>query len=152
MRASFDDENNRCEIGGIVRDQKGQPLAAFGNNLLMPGSVVLGELISIKAGLEFLREKKLNQVLIASDSLLAVQAVTEPNGDLNYVGLCVSEINTLILGLDIVSLFHVKRSVNAVEHSLAKFSSSFTTFFCWVSGSFSRWLVKLVITDISSIQ
>lgn len=51
---------------------------AFGNKISNPGSVVLGELLSIKAGLELLREKELNQVLIASDSLLAVQAVTSP--------------------------------------------------------------------------
>ncbi|XP_073154204.1 uncharacterized protein [Henckelia pumila] len=143
--ASFDEDNNMCGIGGIVKNQEGQPLVAFGNNIMMPGSVVMGELHSIKAGLEMVREQEFNQVVIASDSLLAVKAVTSPKDDLSYVGLCASEINLLMVELGNISLFHVRRSANEVAHSLSKFACSSPTPFCWVSGSFPRWLIKLLL-------
>ncbi|XP_073121074.1 uncharacterized protein [Henckelia pumila] len=149
---SFDDNNNVSGIGGIVRDPERQPVVAYGKKLVMSGSVVLGELLSIKAGMEFLREKDLHQVLIVSHSLLAVQAVTSPKEDLSYVGLCVANIKKSITELGNISLFHARRSANEVAHSLTKFSWSSPTPFCWVFGNFSSWLIKLVNSDLISIK
>ncbi|XP_073138645.1 uncharacterized protein [Henckelia pumila] len=110
--ASFYEENNRCRIGGVIRDFKGQPLAAFGQSILMSSFVVLRELFAILAGIEIIRERDINRVVVSSDSLLTVQAVTESNGDLSYVGLCASEINSLISVIDGASICHIKRSAN----------------------------------------
>ncbi|XP_073133915.1 uncharacterized protein [Henckelia pumila] len=139
---SFDASRNCCGIGCVVRNHLGQPLVAFGKTVPIPESVVLGELMAIREGLKLIRDKDFHQVIIFSDSLLAVQAVTAPQSDLCYTGSCAQDIKTLISQLEIVSLFHVRRSANVVAHSLAKFSISSPAPFCWVSGS-SRdgWLI-----------
>ncbi|XP_073120004.1 uncharacterized protein [Henckelia pumila] len=147
--ASFRDEDNRCGVGGVIRTYEGQLLAAFGRTMPRPDSVVIGELLAIHEGLRVVQEQNFQQVTGFSDSLLAVQAVTEPSRDLSYAGLCASEIKALSSLLQIISIFHVRRTDNVVVHSLAKFVVSSPAPFIWVSESFSSWLVNLVTSDIT---
>ncbi|XP_073138874.1 uncharacterized protein [Henckelia pumila] len=51
---SYHENNHRCGIGGIVRNQAGQPLLAFGQSIPNPGSITLGDLLAIKEGLKII--------------------------------------------------------------------------------------------------
>ncbi|XP_073133398.1 uncharacterized protein [Henckelia pumila] len=76
--ASFNKAITQCGLGGVIRNQNGHVVVAFGKAVKIPDSIVLGELLA--------------RVCVFSDSLLAVQAVTEPFNDLSYVGSCALEI------------------------------------------------------------
>ncbi|XP_075515385.1 uncharacterized protein LOC142550029 [Primulina tabacum] len=71
---------------------KGRLLLAFGKQINQPLSVVHGELLAIREGILLIHDKGFTDVQVASDSLLAVQAVTTEQEDLGYIGLCATAI------------------------------------------------------------
>ncbi|XP_075504617.1 uncharacterized protein LOC142542055 [Primulina tabacum] len=85
-------ESHKFSIGGVVRDNQGRLLLAFGKQINQPLSVVHGELLAIREGILLLYDKGFTDVQVASDSLLAVQAVTTEQDDLGYIGLCATDI------------------------------------------------------------
>ncbi|KAK6147624.1 hypothetical protein DH2020_018536 [Rehmannia glutinosa] len=78
--ACVNEKDGRFGIGGIVRNEENYPILAFGKTVERPFSVVECELQAIAEGLEICHSANVHPNLIASDSLLAVQAVTE-NGE-----------------------------------------------------------------------
>ncbi|XP_073120906.1 uncharacterized protein [Henckelia pumila] len=148
--ASFQDQTSLCGVGGIIRGHEGKLLAAFGKTLPMPDTITLGELLAIREGIKVARLRGFHQIQVFSDSLLEVQAVTEPLSDLNYAGSCALEIESLCSSFNSISFSHARRTANEVSHSLAKFALFSPTPFLWVSGSFPLGLDELVTHD--SIQ
>ncbi|XP_073130896.1 uncharacterized protein [Henckelia pumila] len=108
-------------LGRVVRNHRGHVMVAFGKGIQISGSVVMGELLAIREGLQVFKDKLLSHIFAFSESLLAVQAVTESICDLSYTGHCALEVRDLISELNIVSLSHASRKANVVAHSLAEF-------------------------------
>ncbi|XP_073137930.1 uncharacterized protein [Henckelia pumila] len=76
--ASFQDQTSLCVVGGIIRGHEGELLATFGKTLPMSDTITLGELLAIREGIKVARLRGFHQIQVFFDSLLAVQAVTEP--------------------------------------------------------------------------
>ncbi|XP_073042029.1 uncharacterized protein [Primulina eburnea] len=150
--AAVNEATDNYSIGGIVRDHAGHILLAFGRKIPKPVSVVHGELVAIQEGLRVIQEQNLTIHDITTDSLLAVQAVTNPEEDFSYTGAIAMDINRSLLGQQKISLRHVRRSANVVAHTLASFAISSQSPFVWDHGSFPIWLVDLVINDLSMSQ
>ncbi|XP_073133795.1 uncharacterized protein [Henckelia pumila] len=120
--ASINEELNQYIIVGVVRDDQSRLLLTFGKQITKPLSVVHGELLAIKEGVNLLYEKKFNDVQVESDSLLAMQTVTTKMVNLGYVGLCATETRLRIQQPKITKVIHVRRSVNRVAHCIAHFA------------------------------
>lgn len=121
---------------------------AFRKQINHPLNVVHGELLAIREGINLLYEKDLRDVQVASDSLLAVQAVTTNQEDLGYIGYCTTYIIELMKLPVIYELIHVCRSANKIAHNMARFSFSSPSPVVWVNGEFPSWLVQLVNDDL----
>ncbi|XP_073017958.1 uncharacterized protein [Primulina eburnea] len=134
-------------IGGVIRDNQGRLLLAFGKQINQPISVVYGELLAIREGIILLYDRGFSDVQVATDSQLAVQAVTTNQEDLGYIGFCVADIRERLKTPVISEIIHVRSSTNKVAHNLARFSFSSPSPFVWVNGEFSSWLVRLVMDD-----
>lgn len=147
--ACFNKELNHYSVGGVVRDSQGRLLLAFGKQISQPISVVHGELLAVLVGVKLLYEKNFSNVLVESDSLLAVQAVTATQEDLGYVGVCANEVGKHIRRPIISDFAHVCRLANMVAHNIACFVSSSHPSFVWMNGEFPSWLVRLVMNDYS---
>lgn len=74
--ASFHVARDCCGVGGVIKNHMRQLVAAFGRVLPNLGSVLMGELLAIKEGLLYVRERGFHHVNVTSDSLLTVQTVT----------------------------------------------------------------------------
>ncbi|KAK6118865.1 hypothetical protein DH2020_047396 [Rehmannia glutinosa] len=68
-------------IGGVVRDSQGKLMMAFGKRIDHPISVLEAELRAICEGLERAQLNGFFPQLVASDSLLSVQAVADPEDE-----------------------------------------------------------------------
>ncbi|XP_073286144.1 uncharacterized protein, partial [Primulina huaijiensis] len=93
--ACVNDNSSQYSIAGVLRDCQGRLLLAFGKQIAQPLSVAHGELLAIREGVKLVYEKNFRDVLVVSDSVLAVQAVNAIQDDLGYVGACASDINML---------------------------------------------------------
>ncbi|XP_073049019.1 uncharacterized protein [Primulina eburnea] len=80
--ACVNENLNRYSVGGVLRGNQGRLLLAFGKQIPKPISVLVGELEAIKEGIKILYDKQFHDVQVTTDSLLAVQAVTNFNEDI----------------------------------------------------------------------
>ncbi|XP_073138224.1 uncharacterized protein [Henckelia pumila] len=145
--ASFNTNLNMFSVGGVVRDNQGRLLLAFGKQINQPLSVVHGELLAIREGVKLIYEKSFIDIHVVTDSLLAVQAVMAEQKNLGYEGLCAKDIKRKLKKPVVSDFFHVSRSANRVAHNIACFASSSPSPFIWMNGDFSSWLIHLIIDD-----
>ncbi|KAK6164199.1 hypothetical protein DH2020_001063 [Rehmannia glutinosa] len=73
--ACFNVKEHRYATGGIIRDSEGRTIIAFGCKHERMASIVDGELIAIRDGLNTAKEKGISRLVVFSDSLLAVCAI-----------------------------------------------------------------------------
>lgn len=121
----------------------------FGKRIKKPESVAEGELMVVNEGIKLAVERNIKRLIVASDSNLAVQAVTQSRDNLSYLGLWATEIQSLNSRLSETSITHIWRSANTMAHQLAKCSSSFPYPFIWENMIFPCWLQDLVTSNIS---
>ena len=83
------------------------------------------EALGIREALSWIKTKDWHNVEVESDSLVSIQAIRSPTVLLSYFGRIVHECRQLLLDLihHEVSIKFVKRSANAVAHSLARSTS-----------------------------
>ncbi|CAA0823769.1 Ribonuclease H-like superfamily protein [Striga hermonthica] len=125
-------KDDRFGIGGISRDDQGNALFAFGMPVMNPGSVVHCELLAIKEGLEKCGVLHQAPIFIFTNSLLAVQAVTDYKETHGYIRSWAKEIDGLMSKAAVSSrLQHMRRSANNVAHAIAKFASFSNSPFLW---------------------
>ena len=112
------DDGRRSSVVVVICECRGIMVAARGVLLNASYDVETTEALAIEAGILLATEKKLPQVLIESDSLIAVQAVN--------LGSCHGIMGPVIHGiLNLLNQFrswkvlHLKRDYNKVAHELA---------------------------------
>ncbi|XP_073137880.1 uncharacterized protein [Henckelia pumila] len=117
-------ESGETVVGGVVRDNQGRLLLAFGTQINQPLSVVHGKLLAIRKGVKLIYEKSFRDVHVLTDSFLVVQAVTADQENLGHEGLCAKDIKRKLKKPVVSNFFHVSRSANRVAHNIACFASS----------------------------
>ncbi|XP_073031163.1 uncharacterized protein [Primulina eburnea] len=122
--AAMNEDRHQFGIGGAVRDNQGRLLLAFGKQINQPISVVHGELLAIRESIILLYDRGFSDVQVATDSQLAVLAVTTNQDDLGYNGICAADIRERLKTPVISEIIHVRSSANKVAHNLARFSFS----------------------------
>ena len=131
-------------IGVIIRDCRGQAVAALCR--VLPGcfSVDDTEALAIEAGVLLARELDFQQIIIESDSLAVVQGISAKDYGGGF-GHIVNGIVNLLDGFAGWQTRHVKRDFNRVAHELAKFARCNNVSHLWrgVSPPMVRTLMHL---------
>ncbi|XP_062080209.1 uncharacterized protein LOC133784961 [Humulus lupulus] len=122
---SFDLSLDRFSFALVARNQEGGLLEARASCI---GGLVepeFAEAIGIREALSWIKDKNWHKVEVESDSLVSIQAIRSPTVLLSYFGRIVHECRQLLLDLihHEMSIKFVKRSANAVAHSLARSTS-----------------------------
>ncbi|XP_073049440.1 uncharacterized protein [Primulina eburnea] len=120
--AAVNEDRHQFGIGGAVRYNQGRLMLAFGKQINQPISVVHGELLEIRENIILLYDRCFSDVQVATDSQLAVLAVTTNEDDLGYNGICAVDIRERLKTPVISEIIHVRSSANKVAHNLAHFS------------------------------
>ncbi|KAK6134046.1 hypothetical protein DH2020_032225 [Rehmannia glutinosa] len=139
-------------IGGVIRNWAGDPLLVFGKKIVNAGSILELELRAIKEGLEIACNAKVIPQFVASDSLLAIQAVIEDKEVGGYIEFWASKIKQILQSIGECSIFHVNRSANHMAHCIAKFASSSQLPFVWEHEDFPDWVKELVMLDSTQLN
>lgn len=107
-------------IGLVLRDHSGSfvagKVASFSGNY----TVLEAEVSAIYEGLKWLGSLPYQQVVVESDSLLAVQAIRSSSGNLLEVGHIVESCRTYIRSRAGFSISFVKRQANKAAHVMAR--------------------------------
>lgn len=124
IATTHNDNINHYAVGGVVRDHTGRIVLAFGRNIERPPSVVYADLLGICEGMKCLAERNVIFHIVASDSLLAVQAVNRLHDDFTYLDTIAMEVKKLFLHCRVVKLIHMRRIANQVARAISNFAVS----------------------------
>jgi ribonuclease HI len=110
--------------GFIVRDDKGEFVAAEAGKLRHLRSALQAETEALVAAVEGAAALGLNRVVFESDSKVLVDALNSSSHELSEIGVLLREARSLcILSFDLFSFKHYRRVCNKIAHTLAKFGS-----------------------------
>ena len=112
-------DGRRSSIGVVIRNCKGEAVVALSK--MLPGQYTSLEIefIALQEGVLLARELKLSQVIIESDSLIAIQSLQALNTEGGLGHLCQGIIN-LMDSFRCWIFKHLKRDYNKVTHDLAQ--------------------------------
>jgi len=115
---------NKAGAGGVVRDWRGNFIFGFSSGLANC-SVLTAELEAIKIGIETTISKGYKNLMVESDSKVAVDIITslvaqQSNDDTRQSQDVISSIMEICKTANMIYLNHVFREVNAAADGLAK--------------------------------
>ena len=144
-RSSSDLEES-SSIGVIIRDCKGQTIAAFCKPLQSHFSAELVEVFAVEQGIFLARELQLSQVMLESDALLVINAINDSTFG-TYYGHIIQDISHAQSSFDFCSFKHLNRSFNSAAHELAQFAHRNGSINLW-KGVTPPFLDPFVQTDM----
>jgi ribonuclease HI len=112
---------NRMGLGIVVRDHRGEVLAARRQGIDMITNPEFAEAIAIIQAIVFTSELPYNRVVIATDCLSLVQKLRSEAMDRLHTGILTQDIKKVVQASTVLySFIHVSRSCNEVAHVLAR--------------------------------
>ncbi|XP_050239380.1 uncharacterized protein LOC126688624 [Quercus robur] len=115
------DDGRRSSIGVVIRNCKGEAVAALSKVLPGQYTSLETEFIALQEGVLLARELKLPHVIIESDSLIAIQSLQALNIEGGVGHLCQGILN-LMDSFKSWNFKHLKRDYNKVAHDLAQYA------------------------------
>ena len=111
---------SRMGVGFVVRDHRGDFIAACCQLIQRFDDPELAEAIAIRRAVSFSSEYNLQQVVVASDCLGVIKKIKSKVYDRSNVGVIVQDVKNLICENPSVTLTYVSRGCNKAAHVLAK--------------------------------
>ena len=128
-RATSNDGRN-FGIGVIIRNDRGQQIAALCKILQAQYSVELVEAIAMEHGVLLAQEMECSYVIFGVNSLSVIQAINDSNTSSDYDHI-VREIQLARASFASCSFHHLKRDYNKVAHELAKHANRCNSTHVW---------------------
>ena len=110
----------RMGVGLVVRDHRGDFIAACCQLIQRFDDPELAEAIAIRRAVSFSSEYNLQQVVVASDCLGVIKKIKSKVYDRSNVGVIVQDVKNLICENPSVTLTYVSKGCNKAAHVLAK--------------------------------
>jgi ribonuclease HI len=122
--ASYWEPSKTGSWGFVVRDDKGEFVAAAAGKLRHLRSALQAETEALVAAVEGAAALSLNRVIFESDSKILVDALNSSSHELSEIGILLREARSLcVVSFDSFQFKHCSRVCNKIAHTLAKFGS-----------------------------
>ena len=119
-------------LGGVVRDHKGEVVAATCRQMGGEMDVVMAEALAVRHGLLTAMEAGFSNLVMEMDNLVVFSKLKKGKHEATVLGSILHDIFVLSRQCHRVLFAFVKRKGNVVAHVLAKLSSSFEGLRVWV--------------------
>ncbi|XP_023878292.2 uncharacterized protein LOC111990734 [Quercus suber] len=141
---AFDDGGNSC-IGVVIRDNKGNVLAASSKVLSVPFSAEASEALALQEGVLLATEMDVSHATFESDALSIIQAINDGfhAGELGHIIQNIREISAAFIWC---SFHHLRREGNRVAHELARVARNSGASQVW-KRSFPTFVEHLITED-----
>jgi ribonuclease HI len=117
--ASFVQDLHAGAIGAVLRDYKGNFIAASSNYLPHVSLVSMAEAYATKEGLRLACERGCNNIVAESDSMETIESCTRVHQWSSDATAVYADCVDLVVSIGEVSFRHCLREANMVAHSLA---------------------------------
>ncbi|KAE8811717.1 hypothetical protein D1007_11513 [Hordeum vulgare] len=147
--AGFDHDLLRGSIGAIIRDQKGQFLAAANDRIDICYDPNTAEALAVRFGLNLARTIGCSKIVVNSDNLEIVKDLKK-----GYSSLAASTIidDCFFLGSEFKHVLydHCGRDSNQVAHELAKLAKSPPPPSCWMDSAPPE-IIPAIVNDMITL-
>ncbi|XP_030945916.1 uncharacterized protein LOC115970418 [Quercus lobata] len=113
-------ESGEAGIGVVVRNAKGEVIAALAEKILYPGSVEMLEALAARRAVNFIVELGFAGSEFEGDSEVVCRALRSTESGHSSIGQIVKDIMSIIGSLSFFSFSHIRRQGNCVAHALAR--------------------------------
>ena len=122
MKANFDGamfaESDQAGIGVVVKNNRGQVVAAIAEKIAKPESAEVLEVLAARRAVQFVLELGFAHSMFEGDATTVIKALTDGNCSVPSFGHIAKDIESISGLLQTKSFSHVRRQGNAVAHAL----------------------------------
>nr|POE83174.1 hypothetical protein CFP56_73043 [Quercus suber] len=136
-------ETNEAGIGVVIQNDKGEILAALSENIVMPSSVVMVEILATQRVVQFALEIDILHSIFEGDSKIVFKAMTLDVDPFSSIGHFVKDTKCIASSLMNFSFSHTRRQGNSVAYALARRSRLSSSLLVWIESLPSDVLIFL---------
>ena len=144
-------ESEDAGIGVVIRNCKGELMAALSEKIQKPQSVVALEMLAARRAALFACECGFQQLSFEGDYELVIKALKHGEMQQSSVGHILKDTMSYVSSFQSYSFFHMGRQGNSVAHALAQRARLSFPIVVWME-SVSPDIMSFVMSDISSIE
>nr|XP_023881690.1 uncharacterized protein LOC111994061 [Quercus suber] len=130
--AAVFDGTNSSGVGVIVRNSLGEVMAGLSARGPAVANSEEAEALACRKAVEFAMDAGFMDLVIEGDNAAVMKAITSSRLDRSRLGHIYDDIRTLAARFRSCNFGCVKRSANAVAHSLARFASNLVDELVWL--------------------
>jgi ribonuclease HI len=130
--ASFHEDGKTGAIGTVLRNARGEFIAASSMFLANVDSVVMAEAHAMKEGLSLAVTLGCNNVIAESDSTDVIQACTGADSWWSESSAIFADCVDMVVSIGRVTFSHISRDANQVAHSIVRESFLHNLSCTWV--------------------
>ncbi|KAJ4713163.1 Ribonuclease H-like domain containing protein [Melia azedarach] len=123
--ASIDEKKRLVGLGMVIRDSKGEIMAAAGKRTEFYGDVELAKVEAIRFGVQIATESGLVPMIIESDSMNAVMLVKGKTSSIKEIYWVISDIQMLISQKANFDVCYIPRIYNSATHNMTKIATGY---------------------------
>ena len=135
VKANFDgavfSQAGLASISIIIRNEQGLVMAALSQQIPLPTSMEMVEVLAARRALVFAKELGFDRVVVEGDSANTITSINGGNMDLSAMGHVLLDIKSLISSFSLISIQHINREGNCVTHKLARQAAN-VPFLVWM--------------------
>ena len=113
-------ESDQAGIGVVVKNNRGQVVAAIAEKIAKPESAEVLEVLAARRAVQFVLELGFAHSMFEGDAATVIKALTDGNCSVPSFGHIAKDIESISGLLQTKSFSHVRRQGNAVAHALAQ--------------------------------
>ena len=130
--AAIFSELNGSGVGVIIRNCKGEVMAAMTAKGPPVGGSEEAEILACRRALEFAIDAGFTDLIVEGDNAAVMSSLSSSGADLSRLGHIIQDIQCLANGIRWVCFSHVKRGANSVAHVLARHAKNVTEEIVWL--------------------
>ena len=128
-------EINASSVGVIVRNDKGETMAALSASGPPVQDSKEAKVLACRRALEFAIEAGFTELVLEGDNSIVMKSIMSPQPNMSRLGHAYEDKKCIAARLSRVEVSFVKRSANAVTHALAKHARQIDEEVVWLGRS-----------------
>ena len=123
-------QEGQAGISIIIRNEQGLVMAALSQQIPLPTSVEMVEVLVARRALVYAKELGFDRVIVEGDSTNTITSINGGHMDHSALGHVLLDIKSLLFSFSHTSVEHITREGNCVAHKLARRAANFP-FLVW---------------------
>ena len=129
VKVNFDEavfsQDGLASIDIIIRNEQGLVMATLAQQIPLPASVEMVEMLAARRAMVFAKEHGFDKVIVEGDSATTITSINGDHMDYSVLSHLLLDIKCFFSSFSYISITHTHREGNSVAHKLARWAIRF---------------------------